>query len=124
MSFAKKTQKTCPFKLRADLIVSLHREEMTDHLPANKEALQEALDLSTDILRNIELNELPLSNIALKSSRLARLLNEFDSQKIMECESGGYPSTPNGIPQETWRLAVLAERVYQQKENKTEELTS
>lgn len=96
---------------------------MTNHLPANKESLQEAYDLSSEILRNIELNELPLSNIALKGSRLARLLNEFDFQKIMECESGGYTSSPEGFDQEMWRLAGLAERRYQQKDKKTEEIT-
>lgn len=43
-------------------------------MPKNR--LSEALALSEEILRNIELNELPLENICLKTSRLARLLND------------------------------------------------
>jgi len=62
---------------------------MTDTIvPPSAEALKEALSLSEEILRNIELSELPLTNIALKASRLARLLNEYDVQKIMEFEAG------------------------------------
>lgn len=88
---------------------------MYDYIPPNKDVLREALDLSDIVLRHIELSEIPLSNIALKASRLARLLNDFDYQKIMEYETGGYPTTPNGIPPEVWRLAVLAGRTYQEK---------
>ncbi len=51
-------------------------------VPANVQVLQEALSLSGEILKNIELSEIPLANIALKASRLGRLLNDFDWQKI------------------------------------------
>jgi len=93
---------------------------MQDHsdepqIPPNTAALREALDLSDVVLRNIELGELPLSAIALKSSRLARLLNDFEYQRIMEYEAGGYPSTPEGIPQDVWRLTEIAGRRYQEK---------
>jgi hypothetical protein len=88
---------------------------MAEIIPPNKKTLEEALLLSSEILRNIELNELPLSNIALKTSRLARLLNDFDMQKIMEFEVSGYPSTPDGIPQDAWRLAITAGRRIQEK---------
>jgi hypothetical protein len=40
----------------------------------------EILKLAEDILRNIELSEIPLSNICLKAARLARLSN--DTEKI------------------------------------------
>jgi hypothetical protein len=47
---------------------------------------------------------------ALKVGRVARLLSEFDVQKIMEYEAGGYPTTPHGVPPDVWRLAVFAGR--------------
>lgn len=57
---------------------------MSDVIPPSRQSLAEALTLSADILRNVELSELPLANIALKASRLARLLNEFDVQKLVD----------------------------------------
>ena len=57
---------------------------MSNSIPPTQKAMMEALALSEDILRNIELNELPLANISFKVSRLARLLNDLDSQKIFE----------------------------------------
>jgi hypothetical protein len=84
-------------------------------IPSTSEALREALALSQEILRNLELSEIPLSNIALKASRLARLLNDFDYQTIFALEVGGHPSTPTGVPPDAWRLTALAGRQYQQK---------
>lgn len=92
---------------------------MDEHIPPSSQALREALSLSEELLRNIELSELPLANIALKASRLARLLNDFPHQKLMEYEASGYPSTPDGIPPEAYQLAVLAGREFQQKDQKT-----
>jgi hypothetical protein len=79
-------------------------------------ALAEALNLSEDLLRAIELSQVPLTNVALMAARLARLLNDFDHQKIFEYESGGYPSSPTGVSPEVWRLATLAGRTYQKKD--------
>ncbi len=95
---------------------------MTKSIPPSRQALREALALSEDILKNIELIEMPLANISLKASRLARLLNDFDSQKIMEYEASGYPSTPDGVHPDVYRLAVAAGREYQQKNEKTGEI--
>jgi hypothetical protein len=92
---------------------------MSDLIPPSRQALTEALSLSSEILRNIELSELPLANIVLKASRLARLLNEFDIQKIMEYEAGGYPSTPTGVTAEVWRLGIAAGRKYEILDPKT-----
>lgn len=91
---------------------------MNDSVKPSAAALREALALSEEILRNIELSELPMPNVALKASRLARLLNDFEYQKIFEYEAGGYPTTPSGVPPEVWRLADLAGRVYQKKNDK------
>jgi hypothetical protein len=85
-------------------------------IPPTADALREALVLSQEALRNLELSEIPLSNITLKASRLARLLNDFDYQQVFEYEAGGYPSTPTGVPQIAWRLALLAGRHYEQKD--------
>jgi hypothetical protein len=67
----------------------------------------------------LELSEIPLTNIALKTCRLARLLNDSDVQKIMEYEASGYPSTPNGLSSDVYQLAVAADREFQLKEDKT-----
>jgi hypothetical protein len=86
---------------------------ISDAIPPSRQALAEALTLSAEVLRNVELSELPLANVALKASRLARLLNEFDVQKIMEYEAGGYPSTSGGVPPDVWRLAAAAGRNFE-----------
>ncbi|AKS41256.1 AbiTii domain-containing protein [Wenzhouxiangella marina] len=97
---------------------------MSDQIPPSRQALREALALSEDILKNIELSEMPLANILLKASRLARLLNDFDNQKIMELEASGYPSSPNGVDPVIYRLAVIAGRESQQKDAKTEKINN
>ncbi len=83
---------------------------MSDVIPPSRKALEEAVGLSGEVLRNIELGEVPLTQIALKSSRLARLLNEFEVQRIFEYEAGGYPTERGSVPPESWRLAVAAGR--------------
>jgi hypothetical protein len=90
---------------------------MSQFVPPSKQALTEALSLSSEILQNIERSELPLADIALKASRLARLLNDSDYENIMRFEVGGYPSTPTGITPDVWRLATLAGRVWEEKDN-------
>jgi hypothetical protein len=95
--------------------------EITNTIPPHRRALAEALELSADILKNLELNDMPLQNIALKTSRLARLLNDFDFQKIMAYEASGYPRFPDGAPLDIWKLATQADRVYQQQDSKTKE---
>lgn len=91
---------------------------MAEIIKPTTDALREALALSDDLLRGIELSNLPLTNAALMSSRLARLLNDFEFQKTFEFEAGGYPTTPNGVPVEVWACAKLAGRVQQKKDDK------
>ena len=93
-----------------------------DRLCPTSFLLIEALELSNEILRNLELSEIPLSNIALKASRLARLLNDSAYQLIMECEAGGYPSEPDGVPHHIFELAVLAGRKVQGVNSVTKKL--
>lgn len=87
-------------------------------VPPNQSALTEALALSADILRNLELSEISLSTIALKTARLARLLNDFSLQVIMGYEVSGYPRTISGIHNDIWNLGQIAGRVYEEL-NKT-----
>lgn len=85
----------------------------------NKDTLQEAFKLSEEILRNIELGEVALTNIALKAVRLARLLNDSEVQQIMRYEASGYPTTPTGVPSDVFGLAQKANRGYKEKNVKT-----
>lgn len=96
---------------------------MKDEIPPSAAAMEEALSLSGEIIADIELSRVPLANVALKSARLARLLNQFDSQKIFNYEVSGYPFTPDGIRPEVWRLALAAGRVYSRRDPKTKKDT-
>ncbi len=65
---------------------------MSEVIPPSKEAFNEALNLSNQIIQNIELSQLSLINIALKTIRLARLLNDFNMVKILRYEA--YSTAP------------------------------
>jgi len=93
-----------------------------NEIPPTRQALAEALNLSSEILKNIELTEIPLANIALKAIRLARLLNDFSYQKIMEYEAGGYPVEPGGVSPIVWDLGKFAGRVYKETDTETKEV--
>lgn len=83
----------------------------------NNNSLREALMLSENIMTEIEMSSATLTNIALKTSRLSRLTNDFEMQKIMLYEAGGYPKSPKGLSKEVWALALKAKRVYQREED-------
>jgi len=87
---------------------------MAEYL-ASSEALKEALLLSEGILGDIELSTSALSNIALKASRLARLVGHFEHQQIFLYEVGGYPTTPDGVAADVWAHAQKAGRVRLEK---------
>ncbi len=91
---------------------------MEDIIPITKQALIEALELSIEILKNIELDEIPLEKVALKTGRLARLLNDFTMEKIIAYEVGGYPYSKNGLPPDIYNLAILAGREYENTDSK------
>lgn len=92
---------------------------MNDIIPSSPQALEQALTLSEEILTDIELIRIPLSSVALKASRLARLLNDHDNEQAMAYEASGYPIELGIIPSEPWRLAVLAGRNWTQADDKT-----
>ena len=81
----------------------------------NNDSLRDALLLSENIMTEIEMSSATLTNIALKTSRLARLVGDFEMQKIMLYEAGGYPTSAKGLSKDVWTLALRAKRVYQQE---------
>lgn len=83
----------------------------------NIEIRNEALQIAEEALKDIELSRIPLSNIALKASRLARLANEFDLEKIFEYEVSGYPFSKNGVNDDIFRLGKIAGRVLVNDKN-------
>lgn len=83
-----------------------------DLVKPNRKALSEALALAEEALKNLELSEISLTNIALKASRVARLTNDHQFQQIMQYEAGGYPHNPSGLPSEIWTLTQMAGRTF------------
>ena len=102
---------------------------MTQHdidsffVPPSAEALSEAEYLSAEILENIELSQISLALVVLKGLRLARLLNDFEYQRIFEWESGGYPAGAKGVSHEVWAVAVKANRSFFRRKSAQEEPT-
>ena len=96
---------------------------MSNRLHPTNDSLIEAYELSETILRSIEYSEISLTNVALMTSRLARLLNDFDHQKIMEYEAGGYPSENGMIPPEPWRLIGITGRKFTMKDQESNEMS-
>ena len=92
-------------------------------VPASAQTMAEAEALSAEILEDIELSRVKLSVTVLKAVRLARLLNDFDLQKIFEWESGGYPSGQSGVLRDVWKLGQQAGRTFFYAEKRGEEKT-
>ena len=90
-----------------------------EEIPPTKKALDEALELSDEIIRNIELSEISLSNIALRTARLARLTNDFNMSRIMELEISGYSNESTGlVPKDQWKIGMDANRQYQAEDKR------
>jgi hypothetical protein len=93
-------------------------------IPPTPKVLDEALSLAGEILKDIELSSLSLAKIALKTSRLARLLNHEDAQQVFSYEASGYPTHPDGVQPAVWKLLKLAGRTYQEKDPNSKDLKS
>lgn len=76
----------------------------------------EALELTTDILKNIELGELPLSKVITKALRLARLVGDTSAMKWLNLEFSGYSTNPLGVPPEEWTIGARSLRHFQEKD--------
>jgi len=82
-----------------------------------KEKNLETLQLAEDILKNIELNEITLSSVVLKCTRLARLTGNQNAMSLFHYELAGYPKDNEGnVMYEAFNLARYANRTFQQKD--------
>lgn len=82
-----------------------------------KEKNEEVLKLAEEILRNIELNEIPLQNVALKCIRLGRLTNNQSAINLFQYELSGYPQDEKGfVLAEAFNLSRYVNRVFSQKD--------
>jgi len=53
--------------------------------------LAEARAVATELLQNMETEELPIERYLLQAKRLARLLRDSDAQLWLDLETRGYP---------------------------------
>ena len=81
----------------------------------NKRKHTEALELASEILKNIEYSEISLEKICLKCVRLARLCGDDSHEKAFRLEVSGYDNFPNGIPPDIFRIGKIANRVTKNK---------
>lgn len=68
--------------------------------------LEEALNLSEEVLNQLEDANIKTSVIALKCLRLARLMDDYESVDWLVCEMEGYKLTKDGIPPELFELGA------------------
>lgn len=64
--------------------------------------------LADELLRNIELSELPAPDVARKAYRLARLVDDDDAVAWLAYEISGYPS--GGLDPASWAAAMRSNR--------------
>lgn len=76
----------------------------------------EALELSEEILKNIELSEIPLANILLKVLRLARLANNFEATEWLMQEINGFDSEKGFLTAKAWVATGKSGRRYFKKD--------
>jgi len=82
----------------------------------SKERMIEALNLSEEILKNFELNEIPMQNIILKCLRLARLLNDIENLEWIKYEANGYEKNREGyLTAKSWQATLSSGRRYYEK---------
>ena len=86
----------------------------------NSNRIKECTELSSEILKNFELSEIPVGNIILKCLRLCRLLGDQEGILLFTFESSGYPRNEEGyLTSDAWRISKIAGRRYFQKDAKT-----
>src|SRR5574344_1509907 len=84
-----------------------------------KDKKEECTKLAEEILKNIEMSEIPFKSIILKGLRLCRLMNDETGIKIFTYESTGYPLNETGhLTSEAWDLCKLVGRIYYDKNDK------
>lgn len=77
---------------------------------------EETLKLAEEILKNIELDEISLSSVVMKCSRLARLSDNLTVMRALQYELSGYPRDKNrNILPEAWLMGDALDRVFTDK---------
>lgn len=83
--------------------------------------LEECESLAEEILRNIELSEIPIDNIILKGLRLCRLMGDEQGIDFFNYEASGYPRNNQGyLTSRAWEICKLAGRIYIETNQKKE----
>ena len=78
---------------------------------------EEIQHLAEEILKNIELQEISLSNIVLRCARLARITGNQPAMDLFKYELTGYPTDDQGFAlAEAFQLARYANRTFRQKD--------
>lgn len=78
---------------------------------------KEVLMLAEEILKNLELQEISLSNIVLRCARLARITGNQNAMDLFKYELAGYPKDDRGyILSDAFQLAKYANRSFRQKD--------
>lgn len=75
--------------------------------------MREGFELSSEILKALELGQGSLASIALRAVRLARLLNDEENETLLQYEVRGYPKNPRPLSAAEWQMANRARRGYQ-----------
>lgn len=83
----------------------------------------DATKLSEQLLEDLEMGKSTLTLIAMKASRLARLMGDNDYQDLFIFESNGYPAINGVYSREAWRLARVAGRTYKDVDEDGKEQT-
>ena len=82
-----------------------------------KDKKEECTRLAEEILKNIELSEIPFKSIILKCLRLCRLINDDIGVKLFMFEASGYPINQSGhLTSEAWELCGINGRIYYDKD--------
>ncbi len=77
---------------------------------ARTSGLGQAKELSDAILTDLEINQLPISQILMKAKRLARLMHDSDAQKWLDYEIMGYPPVFDPVELGTCRSYYTGDR--------------
>lgn len=82
-----------------------------------KDKKEECTNLAEEILKNIELSEIPFKSIILKCLRLCRLMNDETGIKLFTYEASGYPLDKSGLlTNEAWNLCRISGRIHYDKD--------
>lgn len=71
-----------------------------------------ALNLAEELLADIELSRMSPIDVARKTSRLARMLDDTEAMFWLYYEVSGYPKGEDGLNSYAWKAAVRSHRVF------------